>query len=310
MRPPRLYKGAEGMEKEQVMELALELELPGEVRRQMRDIMERLSWEELQSAIRNLTKSDSAMEAQVLLAGLTAPVEGASGMGQLAGMLAAACLTRRMYERWGIPDSVFRATMDCFPRFLRETRELTGKWIYDRSFWTWRQTSGLLFRLGTLEFEYAKTDGEPFLSVHIPSDAKLTQEELRKSYGEAKRFWERYGEALCPYGKPGMIRCSTWLLSPELAGLLPEDSGIRRFAAGYEITDFRPENESFYRWLFAGKKTWEELPEKTSLQRTVKAHLAAGGKIGIASGRFKGVMEEGHSMEEKRTIIYEDVGGT
>ena len=119
MRPPRLYKGAEGMEKEQVMELALELELPGEVRRQMRDIMERLSWEELQSAIRNLTKSDSAMEAQVLLAGLTAPVEGASGMGQLAGMLAAACLTRRMYERWGIPDSVFRATMDCFPRFLR-----------------------------------------------------------------------------------------------------------------------------------------------------------------------------------------------
>lgn len=274
--------------REQVMELARELELPEEVRRQMADVMEKLPWESLEPVIKNLTEYDLASDAQLQLAKLTAPVEEVSGMGQLAGMLAAACYTRRMYERWGIPDSVFRATMDCFPRFLRETKRITGEWIYDRAFWTWRQTSGLLFRLGTLEFEYVRTEDGASLSVHIPSDASLTYGELEKSYQEAETFWERHGEVLCPFGKPGAVRCRTWLLSPELGRLLPEDSGIRRFAQGYEITEFLPDNESFYRWLFAGKKEWEELPEDTSLQRAVKAYLAAGGRIGIASGRFRG----------------------
>ena len=70
-------------------------------------------------------------------------------------------------------------------------------------------------------------------------------------------------------------------------------AGIRRFAQGYEIKTVFPERESFYRWLFAGKKEWEELPEKTSLQRAVKAYLASGGRIGEAFGQLKPNRERG-----------------
>ena len=37
-------------------------------------------------------------------------------------------------------------------------------------------------------------------------------------------------------------------------------------------------------WHSSGYKPLEELPEYTSLQRAVKAHLAAGGRLGMARG--------------------------
>lgn len=291
------------MEQRQVMELARELGVPREAQRYLGSVMEGMVWEGLEPVIKDLTEYDSAQDAQVRLAQLAMLQGETSGMGQMAGMLAAACDTREKYRDWGIPDSVFLATMECFPRFLRETKQMTGEWIFDRAFWTWRQTSGRLFRLGTLEFEYVREQGEPFLSVHIPSDARLTYPELEGAYQEAEDFWERHGEVLCPYGKPGSIRCCTWLLSPALEGLLPPDSGIRRFAQGYEVEALFPENESFYRWLFAGKKEWRELPEETSLQKAVKAYLASGGRIGVASGRLREHRKRGYGL-------HEDNGGT
>lgn len=276
------------MEREQVMDFAQELELPEKARQNLWIVMERLPWEGLEAVISNLTEYNLAGQARLQLAEFAAPYEEASGMGQLAGMLAAACHTRKLYEKWGIPDGVFLATMGCFPRFLRETKQITGEWIFDRAFWTWRQTSGMLFRLGTLEFEYGRKEDAPYLAVHIPSDARLGHRELEEAYREAEIFWER-GKVPCFCGKPRMARCHSWLLSPRLSRFLPEDSGIRRFAQGYEITDFDPDDENFYRWLFEGKKEWERLPEETSLQRAVKKYLASGGKIGAAVGRLRGI---------------------
>jgi len=44
------------------------------------------------------------------------------------------------------------------------------------------------------------------------------------------------------------------------------------------------EDQEFYEWLFGGCKRMETLPERTSLQRAVKAYLAAGGHLGMARG--------------------------
>ena len=215
-----------------------------------------------------------------------------NGMAQLAVMLAAACRTEERYRREDIPAEVFLSTMDCFRRFLEETHARTGQWAFDRGFWTWRQTGGLLFRLGTLEFEYRRMrpgprpegiEAEaPVLSVHIPSDAALDREELDGSYDMALRFFSQ--GRLCPWGRPRAMVCSSWLLAPALDGLLPENSGIRRFAGDYRLYNVDEEDREFYEWLFGGYKPLEELPEHTSLQRAVKAHLAAGGRLGMARG--------------------------
>ena len=225
--------------------------------------------------------------------------EADEGMAQLAVVLGAACGTREAYRRAGVSDTVFLATMGCIPRFLRETRELTGRWAFDRGFWTWRQTGCLLFRLGALEFEYAAAGTAPpglspedmVLHVHIPSDAVLTRENLDDSYAQARRFCVSEGAAFCKSGPPKAMLCGSWLLAPALDGLLPEDSGIRRFAGDYDRFQVREEDTSFYRWLFRNLEPIpvEDLSEDTGLQRAAKARLAAGGGIGMACG----VLREG-----------------
>lgn len=281
------------MEKEIVMALAEELLIPCEVRQQMAVVMDKLPWDIMSPLSEQLTESNQAEEAWQKLVQYSAPFEGDSGMGQLAVFLAAACHTRNKYKELGISDSIFLDTMGCFKRFLEETKEITGNWIFDRGFWVWRQTSCLLFRLGTLEFEYWKAEGilpdeikenDMAISVHIPSDAVLTEEKLAESYEAMHTFWTEHEKQLFPMGKPRFVYCSTWLLSPELQKLLPENSGIRRFASEYRIYHQNLENKGFYRWLFNGRKELDTLPENTSLQRAVKKHLATGGKIGIASG--------------------------
>ena len=218
------------------------------------------------------------------------------GMAQLAAALAGACRTRRAYRERNIPDEIFLNTMGCFRRFLMETHEMSGRWAFDRGFWTWRQTGCLLFRLGTLEFEYCgPMRGEhrpkelaeaPVVNVHIPSDAVLTREELDRSYDRAERFFAEEGHALCHQGPPRAVLCGTWLLAPALAELLPEGSGIRCFAGDYRLYAVEEDAPDFYRWLFGSEEPLpvKALPERTSLQRRAKARLAAGGKIGAACG--------------------------
>ena len=125
------------------------------------------------------------------------------------------------------------------------------------------------------------------LGVHIPSDAQLTEEKLADSYGKMEDFYRTYGDKLCMAGKPTAVLCGSWLLSPRLRELLPEDSGIRRFAADYELFTADPASEDFYQWLFGGKRRLSELPEETSLQKAVKKYLRGGGNIGSAAGIYR-----------------------
>ena len=282
-----------------ILALAEELRIPAEVLSPLRQAAETLPWEELSLSALTAVSTQDAAGAAWQSAMLHLPAwEADGGMAQLAVVLAAACETRRTYRQAGISDGIFLDTMGCLPRFLRETKVLTGRWAFDRGFWTWRQTGGVLFRLGELEYEYAPAEqgpcpriqpGDPALHVHIPSDAVLTRERLDASYARAWRFFSAEGAPFCENGPPRAMVCSSWLLAPALDGLLPEDSGIRRFAGDYDRLRVREDDTSFYRWLFRrlDPVPLEELPENTGLQRAVKAHLAAGGTIGATWGVLK-----------------------
>lgn len=272
-----------------VMALAGELKLPEPVLVPLEAAAAGLPWPELPVA--RLARPEEAGDAWKIVEARVPPWPEDNGMVQLAVTLAAGVETRQYYRRLGIPEEVFWATMGCIPRFLAETHALLGRWAYDRGFWSWRQTGGLLFRLGTLEFELCTLEGacpaglgrgDAVLSVHIPSDAALSREELDRAYTLAGRFFTR--EALCPWGPPKAVVCGSWLLSPALDALLPEDSGIRRFAGDYRRFYVDEEDDSVYRWLFRVPDPGAELPEKTTLQRRVKAYLQRGGKIGMAKG--------------------------
>lgn len=200
--------------------------------------------------------------------------------GMLACQLWTAAQVRSRYLAKGIDDRIFLDTMKCFPRFLGETLRRTGVYRFDRAWWTYRQLSMVLFRLGQLEYE--TLPDRKVISVHIPSDALLSPELVDASLAQARDFFGTYFPEYAEYP----MWCESWLLSPELGKLLPEHSRILAFQRRFRIGKVEEDAPDHFEWLFATSDTTplSDLREDTSLQRSVKKHLLAGGKIGTAQG--------------------------
>lgn len=188
------------------------------------------------------------------------------GIGELAGHLQAAL---NAYETYPFSDDIFIDTMKCFTRFVREHLESYGRYGFDRGFWTVRQVSGVLFRLGELEYETV----EDTIHLHIPSDAVLESARLRESWEAARSL---LGD--------GPMVCHSWLLSPDLPGLLPPDSRILAFQRNFAVHSPEPD-DSFRQWVFKNPGLPDEaLPEDTRLQRSLKAFVLAGNTFHAARG--------------------------
>ena len=266
-----------------------------------------------QAVINSMTEAASALPENLPVEMLAAPDtaekgwaeiisriprwEEDNGIAQLAVTTAAACLSRKKYQLDGISDEIYLDTMRCLSRFLKETKEMRKIWAFDRGFWSWRQTGMLLFRLGTLEFEYRMLDheeplpeglrpGDPVVSVHIPSDAVLKRDALDHSYSLAGKFFSSQAGGPWIQNPPKAFLCDSWLLAPTLDILLPDTSGIRTFSSDYKRYHELQDDDAFYQWLYqlSAPIPNGNLPEKTSLQRSLKAHLLSGGHMGMAWG--------------------------
>ena len=203
--------------------------------------------------------------------------EDEGGWKMLSVQLSGALLAREHYKERGISDEIFLDTMGCFNRFVREHYESYGTYGFDRWWWTGRQLSMELFRIGTLEFERA--GGE--IAVHIPSDADLSEEALKRSFADARKFFKE------KLNLSGDFVCTSWLLSPALQQLLPSGSKILGFQQWFTIEGFE-DSEEYKVWIFKnGALAPEAFPENTTLQRNAKAFILAGGKIGAGTGRIK-----------------------
>ncbi len=204
---------------------------------------------------------------------------GEDALAMLGCYLKAAELARENYRKKGVSEEIYLATMHCFARFLGETLRRTGKLEFDRGFWTWRQTSGLLYRVEVLEFELLNK--EKAISVHIPSDSDMTPGKVSASIKAGREFMTRY----FPESSDWPMVCDSWLLCQNIGSLLPEGSNILSFQRRFRILE-KQESKDCYEWLFAVSEdtALEDLPEHTSLQRSVKAHLLSGGKVGTAMG--------------------------
>ena len=195
--------------------------------------------------------------------------EDPDGLGTLAGHLQCALKTREIYQNRHISEEIYIETMKCFTRFVREHHESYGHYGFDRDFWTVRQLSAVLFRIGELEYE---TVGDA-IHLHIPSDAVLERPRLRQSR-EAARAMLGDGEMVC----------HSWLLSPDLPGLLEADSRILAFQSNFTVHSPEPDG-SFRQWVFKDPDCPDaQLPEHTRLQRALKAFLLAGNTFHAARG--------------------------
>ena len=270
-----------------IKNLAGDLDFPEAVIEQMMMELESISSEVLEQYSRELLDANKAKAAAKKID----EVYGEEPFVALTIYLYAASQSwLKIYQPLKIPRTVYLATMNAFTRFIHEHFQVTGRYHFDRGFWIWRYTSGLIFRIGELEYERTyfpkghkelKLEGKQCLSLHIPSDADLSRNKIRDSYESAIRFFELY----FPDYHYQVMYTDTWLLSPNLIKWLKQDSKIRLFAADYRLLSVDEKDDSGVPWIFGRvDANVQDYPEKTSLQRQAKQQLLAGAHVGSALG--------------------------
>lgn len=210
--------------------------------------------------------------------------EDPGGMKRLCCMLRCALNAKAEYDRSGIPEEIYIDTMAAFSRFVREHMDSFGCYGFNRFFWTTRQVSCKLFRIGQLEYELTTLDGAPVVSLHIPTDVDLRPEILRPSVQEGLAQLYR----IFPEYAPKAVYCHSWLLSPQLKEFLPEDSNILRFQEMFDIDPEEIPGTDVLLWVFKNPKLpKEDYPENTSLQRKLKQFFLSGGQFLEGKGYLK-----------------------
>ena len=201
----------------------------------------------------------------------------------LTCMLKCAIKTYQLYQSHGVDEQIYVDSLKAFTRFVGEHKVSYGTYGFDRYGWATRQIAMQLLRIGQLEYEMDEIDGEKVISLHIPSDASLKKEGLRKSYEEARVFFD----TKFPEYKSARMVCHSWLLSPALKDVLPEGSNILNFQKNYVIESAEYEQMDCLEWVFKNPKMeLKDLPENTSLQRNLKKYLLDGKNVGTAFGHL------------------------
>ena len=262
------------------MELYQLLEIPPAIIGRLIDCESRLNLADLEPFLREMMAWETAAEAYESLKSHLREDDG--GFKMLFCQLECARRCRAEYRARGIPESTFVDTMKCFQRFLHECERKTGEMYFDRGWWTYRQISMRLFRIGQLEYELCSTQTEKTVSVHIPSDAAFAPEFVDESLQLAKCFIDLH---FPDYGNVRRV-CDSWLLSPKLKEILSEESNILDFQRRFDIVEENAEERGFIEWLFQVPKDTEIslLPEHTRLQKAAKELLRVGETIGEAYG--------------------------
>ena len=268
------------MEIKKIYEL---INLQPEIVKKMNECEKNVDLDELDDNLNRLITWETAKEAYQELKMRLGEDEG--NLKMLYCQLECARRTYENYQKMNISEKIFADTMKCYSRFIDECQEKNGWMFCDRAWWTYRQLSMQIFRIGDLEYQFLKHGDEDAMAVHIPSDAIFTREAVDESLRLAGEFFATY----YPDYKYTKYTCDSWLLSQELKKFLPEDSKILDFQRRFEILEEHKDKMEFIEWLFQRLEDtdYSELPEKTSLQRKVKESLLQGGKIGEAYGVFE-----------------------
>lgn len=136
------------------------------------------------------------------------------------------------------------------------------------------------------EWYTALTATDSVINVHIPKNADITPENCEASY---RKVLEIFGR-LFPDFVPKAFMCSSWMIDPQLKGMLKPDSKILSFQSKYTKFAQKATGLGVLKFVFnkpsGVKVNYEELDESTSLQRILKKHYIDGKYIYAQGGLF------------------------
>ncbi|MCH5167004.1 MAG: hypothetical protein J1F35_03840 [Erysipelotrichales bacterium] len=157
---------------------------------------------------------------------------------------------------------------------------------------------GNLIQIGRLQYEigvknFSKIDkyfSEPhvYIYIHIPARGRLEYDEVKDSLNAVSEYIKRYYKELDD--KLLAYYTQSWLLSPEVAEIIPEDSNIMKFQNLFNIIEHEENLDDFLNFIFNEPNEvgdYSLLRENTSLQRELKKRLLNGDKLHLGLGFIK-----------------------
>jgi hypothetical protein len=203
--------------------------------------------------------------------------------------LAAVPQVREFHRQRGISDEISWASLADLGQQMSVRRRIFGAGGLHTQTWLTIPFSGLLYQLGRLQFNLYDIIGEqqpykgvrapfgaghPVLGVHIPERGRLDPQACDDSFDRAREFFPQH----FPEREHRYATCNSWLLDPQLAEYLPADSNVvrfqRRFTQSGPGTD---DDNTVFEFVFRRlNPPLDELPQDTTLQRAVVAHLRTG----------------------------------
>ena len=111
------------------------------------------------------------------------------------------------------------------------------------------------------------------LGVHIHNKGALTQEACEQSFRKARQILRD----CYPTFTYSVFHCHSWMLDPQLRDHLPADSRILDFQNRFTLFAGETDGTDVFNFVFKLKfKEYADMPEDTSLQRSLKQHYLAG----------------------------------
>lgn len=209
---------------------------------------------------------------------------------RLGVILCCAVEARKKYAELGISDEIYYDTMSDI-RIWCENNGNKGLKNYG---WLKNHVRLELFRLGRLQFQlyecknrtllYNKLPfsyGEKLIYVHIPQGEKLNYDECIKSFRTAGEFFKKH----FPDYSYKYYFCESWLLYEGNRDFMKADSNILKFSSLFSHAySVKIDSQAIER-IFGKRKLFKKYyPEKTSLQKSAKAYMQKGGKLGVGIG--------------------------
>ena len=215
------------------------------------------------------------------------PLRKESDIVRLGVILTCAVRVKDQYEKMGISDEIYYSTMSDI-KIWCDNNEGRGLKNYS---WLSNHVKCELFRLGRLQFQiypcknktllYKKLPfsyGENLVYVHIPQGEKLSEEECIKSFRMAEEFFKEYfPDYIYRY-----YFCESWLLFEGNKDFMKPDSNIVSFMNLFTHAYSIKVDEQAISRIFGKRKLFKKnYPENTSLQKSAKAYMQKGGKLGV-----------------------------
>ena len=200
-------------------------------------------------------------------------------------VLAGLPIHKKNLEKLG-PDQVAAHKMrvkGCFENDLKN-RGYPGIRI-NQMLWAVHFIRMRIIEVGILQYEYTETDdGDCIVKIHIPGDNRLDIASVERSLTESKPQLKKvFGVHEFKY------LCNSWLLSNGVYEILDKSSNIAKFHDLFQVRDGKDCVHHILNFVFQldACGNYSALPEKTSLQRKLKAQLLQGKSFYSGIGTLK-----------------------